>query len=65
MALVILLSRINGDVPRAQGLAAALRIVREQAVFNRRREAAHFGEHPKRKLRCSRYYEATFDSKLL
>ncbi len=30
-------------------MAAALRIVREQAVFNRRREAAHFGEHPKRK----------------
>jgi RNA recognition motif-containing protein len=36
-------------VPRAYGLAAALRIVREQVVFNRRREAAHFGEHPKRK----------------
>ena len=46
---LFLLSRINGDAPRAYGLAAALRIVREQAVFNRRREAAHFGEHPKRK----------------
>src|SRR5436189_5212718 len=35
--------------PAPTGLAAALRIVREQVVFNRRREAAHFGEHPKRK----------------
>jgi len=57
---LFLLSRINGDAPRAYGLAAALRIVREQVVFNRRREAAHFGEHPKRKPSLHRYYEATF-----
>ena len=60
-SLSILLSRIDGDAPRAQ--APDVWIVREQVSFTL--EAALDGEHPNLILRTLPFAEAKSDSQLL